>query len=170
MEVQDWDDKWQIIYVVEHVPEAPGETLWAEQAGHCFPKDVFEWRAAEYGFDPNDMATLLDIVLAEPFLSRQDFTPGECLYDASTIEMAREAHLRRCAEGKLRGRVSTRTAKLTAQNGLLEPILNNSLMDPIAISLKQEYVRRTRQELNKTQHKRNRLQELHEGLRGDYRG
>lgn len=34
---------------------------------HVFPPDTLEWRAAEYGIDPTDLDTLLDIVLNEPF-------------------------------------------------------------------------------------------------------
>ena len=97
MEIQDWGDKWQVVYVREFVPETPGEETWAEQAGHCFPKDVFEWRAAEYDIDPADMDTLLDVVLSEPFIDPGDVKPGERLHDAPTIEEARRAHLARCS-------------------------------------------------------------------------
>ncbi len=35
---------------------------------HIFPHTTFEWRAAEYGVDPDDVDTLIDIVLHEPFI------------------------------------------------------------------------------------------------------
>lgn len=173
LEVQDWGDRWQVVYIVEHVPE-PGDAdqqVWAEQAGHCFPKDTFEWRAAEYGIDPRDMATLLDIVLAEPFLEAQDYTAGESLHDAPSISMARQAHLRRCAQGKLRGRVSTRAAKLTANTGPLEALLQNSPMDETALSLKKEHVALVRQEFREQRPvQRDRIEDLRIALRGRSRG
>lgn len=39
---------------------------------HVFPADTLAWRAAEYGIDPTDTQTLLDIVLHEPFLPDLD--------------------------------------------------------------------------------------------------
>jgi hypothetical protein len=35
---------------------------------HLVPHSTFEWRAAEYGIDPDDMDTMLDIVLHEPWI------------------------------------------------------------------------------------------------------
>lgn len=35
---------------------------------HVFPQETLAWRAAEYGIDPADTDTLLDIILHEPFL------------------------------------------------------------------------------------------------------
>ncbi|WP_433235560.1 hypothetical protein ACQPYK_25555 [Streptosporangium sp. CA-135522] len=35
---------------------------------HIIPHSTWEWRCAEYGVDPNDMDTLLDIVLHEPWI------------------------------------------------------------------------------------------------------
>lgn len=43
----------------------------ADSATRClmvFPEDVFEWRVAEYGFDPEDIDTILDVVLHERFI------------------------------------------------------------------------------------------------------
>ncbi|GAA2618699.1 hypothetical protein SMC26_40260 [Actinomadura fulvescens] len=61
---------------------------------HVFPADTLEWRAAEYGIDPTDVDTLLDIVLHEPFLA--DPAPDAItLYNAPTIDDARAAHLAR---------------------------------------------------------------------------
>lgn len=36
--------------------------------GITFPKQTLEYRAGEYGIDPDDVETLLDVVLHEPFL------------------------------------------------------------------------------------------------------
>jgi hypothetical protein len=151
MEVQDWGDRWQVVYAVEHVPEPgdPDQTAWAEQSGHCFPKDVFEWRAAEYGIDPTDMDTLLDVVLAEPFLSPADYARRESLHDAPDIETARAAHLRRCAQGKLRSRVSTRSLRARGKETAPDPLAvlrTESLMNSEAMVLKARMVSRMRQE------------------------
>lgn len=145
LEVQDWGDKWQVVYIVEHVPETPEDgEIWAEQSGHCFPKDIFEWRAAEYGIDPTDMDTLIDIVLAEPFLDDNDYAPGESLHDAPDITVARERHKSRCAAGKLRGRITTR-GKIAMKDGILHKLRTESFMDQEVIEVKREHVRRQRQ-------------------------
>lgn len=97
---------------------------------HVFPKMTLDARAAEYGIDPADTGTLLDIVLHEPFTPQ----PGDDLFDeaadpaadvvgkvpalesrgttragqptapwlfnADSIEQARRAHLARIAHCK----------------------------------------------------------------------
>lgn len=144
MEIQDWGDKWQVVYVREFVPETPGEEAWAEQAGHCFPKDVFEWRAAEYDIDPADMDTLLDVVLSEPFIDPGDVKPGERLHDAPTIEEARRAHLARCSKAKLKARITTRTAALRNAGGLLDQLKAQSPMDTEVMQIKRQTVQEMR--------------------------
>ncbi|MEQ4718365.1 hypothetical protein [Nonomuraea sp. B19D2] len=39
---------------------------------HIIPHSTWEWRCAEYGIDPDDMTTLLDIVLHEPWIPDPD--------------------------------------------------------------------------------------------------
>ncbi|MFI1166572.1 hypothetical protein ACH4UM_23950 [Streptomyces sp. NPDC020801] len=103
--------------------------------GHAyvFPKFTLEQRAAEYGFDPTDIDTLLDVVLHEQFVhspggpdtedaaARQGMlspalTPSGIarkgqmvptdLFNAPTIADARAAHLARVTDAKQnRGRV-----------------------------------------------------------------
>lgn len=80
----------------------------AEDTAWIFPTDSLEWRAAEYGIDPSDTATLMDVLLAEAFLGPEDFEEGTRLHEAPDIDAAREAHLARCARSKLRHRMSTR--------------------------------------------------------------
>lgn len=145
MGVEDWGDKWQVRYAREFVPETPEEQPWATQGGHCFPKDVFEWRAAEYGIDPTDMDTLVDIVLVEPFISPGDMKAGEMLHDAPTIAEARQAHLARCSRAKLRARITTRTAALRNAGGLLDQLRTQSPMDTEVMQVKEQYVREMRQ-------------------------
>lgn len=155
LEVQDWGDKWQVVYVIEQVPE-PGDAdqgVWADQGGHCFPKDIFEWRAAEYDIDPTDMDTLVDIVLSEPFLNDSDYTAGETLHDAPDLTTAREAHKSRCARGKLRGRITTR-GKIAHKDGILHKLRTESLMDKEVIEVKREHVQRQRKAAQNTQMQR----------------
>lgn len=64
---------------------------------HTFPEDTMEWRAAEYGIDPADLDTLLDIVLHEPHLPDDD-QPELSLHNAPTIDAARDRHLARIKE------------------------------------------------------------------------
>lgn len=112
-----------------------------------FPEDTLEWRAAEYGIDPNDTATLLDIVLTEPFLTPEDWANGPTLYDADTIDDARTAHIARCAAVKLRHRISTRE-----KNSPVSRVRDESPMNPEAIALKTQYVAQRRNAANRQRH------------------
>lgn len=106
---------------------------------HTFPPDTLEWRAAEYGIDPADTATLLDIVLAEPHLSAEDWATGHQLHDAPDIDTARAHHVARCARAKLRHRISTRGAGHPCHRVAAESPLHRE-----AIALKQQLVDRAR--------------------------
>lgn len=109
---------------------------------YVFPTDTLEWRAAEYGIDPKDTATLLDIVLAEPHLTDADFAPGTHLYEAPDIETARRAHVARCAAVKWRHRIASRGAASPCQR-----IVQESPMDAEVIALKRELVSQNRASL-----------------------
>lgn len=110
---------------------------------HVFPTDTMEWRAAEYGIDPADTATLLDIVLAEPHLTPEDWATGSRLHDASGIQTARQHHIARCAAAKLRHRMSTR-----AKGSPLERVRAESLMDIEVVEIKAQHVAQARKQLN----------------------
>ncbi|MFI6813287.1 hypothetical protein ACIBG7_12785 [Nonomuraea sp. NPDC050328] len=67
----------------EHQPIIPdgAEPMWgvyfvqpdtAMHGTHSFPHVTFEWRAAEYGIDPEDVDTLLDVILYEPYIPNPD--------------------------------------------------------------------------------------------------
>lgn len=143
LRVEDWGDKWQVVYQVEHTPTEPQEKMSTTEHGHCFPKEIFEWRAAEYGIDPKDMDTLVDVVLSEPFLTAEDFQPGENLYDAPTVTAAREAHTARCARGKLRARLVSR-GKIAHAGGVLHTLRTESPMDEGVLAVKRQYVQEQR--------------------------
>lgn len=68
---------------------------------HVFPVDTPEWRAAEYDLDPSDMDTLLEIVLAEPHLDPDPDDSTLSLFDADTIEKARDHHLKKVRKVKV---------------------------------------------------------------------
>ncbi|MEH0586238.1 hypothetical protein QA942_19960 [Streptomyces sp. B21-106] len=70
---------------------------------HVMPTSALEWRAAEYGIDPTDVDTLLDILLHEPHMPTTDdpqhgpryADDGPDLWTADTTTAAREAHAAR---------------------------------------------------------------------------
>lgn len=113
---------------------------------HLFPLDTMEWRAAEYGIDPADTATLLDIVLTEPYLTEEDWTAGHQLHDAPDIATARHHHLARCTAAKLRHRISTRGKTHPCRR-----VVDESPLHPEAIALKRQLVAQGRAAHRETQ-------------------
>ncbi|MQY07746.1 hypothetical protein [Actinomadura macrotermitis] len=138
--------------------------------GYVFPVETLEWRAAEYGIDPADVTTLLDIVLHEPFIpdptdpasfagdaaaakgmtvpaaaSGDRVAEGDpvpvWLYNAETIEQARAAHLARVAAVK-RDRVRVATAARTGARAAADPLkaIHARAVDPAAVKAKAEVV------------------------------
>jgi hypothetical protein len=120
--------------------ENGGEPV-VEEGIHVFPHDALEWRAAEYGIDPSDVDTLMDIVLAEPYITSEDYEPGTTLYDAPSIQDAREAHLSRCAKVKLVHRMSTRGKNQPH----VQRVKDNALMHPEAVEIKRDLVTQGRE-------------------------
>jgi hypothetical protein len=80
-----------------------------EEGCHIISKECLEWRAAEYGIPQQDLNTLLDIVLAEPYMTDEDWATGPNLHTASSVAEARDAHLARVIAVKLRLRISTQS-------------------------------------------------------------
>jgi hypothetical protein len=115
---------------------------------HIFPYDTLEWRAAEYGIDPSDVDTLLDVVLAEPYLSPEDWSTGPSLYGEDDHDMAevRQAHLSRCARVKLANRISTRGTSADP----LTLIRETHQMDADAVEIKRQLVARGREQARHT--------------------
>ncbi|OKI16634.1 hypothetical protein [Streptomyces sp. CB03911] len=113
-------------FTIETVEEGANErgeywvVVMSDDAGskvnHAFPKDALLWRAAEYGIDPTDTGTLLDIILHEPYIPdpRLNDPPAAAavraevggkrvpatLATAATTADARTAHLARIAHVK----------------------------------------------------------------------
>ena len=136
VEREDEHDRWRI----EQTITADDGTI--SRLLYVLPLDAMEWRAAEYGIDPTDTATLLDIVMAEPHLTPADWAAGHQLHDAPDIETARRDHLARCVAVKMRHRISTR-----AKGSLLDRVRAESRMDVEAIALKTQHVATTREHL-----------------------
>lgn len=75
------------------------------------PTTALEWRAAEYGIDPTDTDTLLEVLLHEPFMDQAEDEDGQRpgyadgsihLLTAENTTMAREAHLARVKGSRVR--------------------------------------------------------------------
>jgi hypothetical protein len=130
--VEQQDDIWRVAIAV-----IDGDTT--VRYLHTFPTDTMEWRAAEYGIDPSDRATLLDIVLLEPHLSEEERATGHQLHDAPDIPTARRDHLARCARAKLRTGLSTKGSPL-------DRVRSESVMHDEVIAVKAELVAQARVE------------------------
>lgn len=114
-----------------------------EDGTHVFPHDILEWRAAEYGIDPANKELLLDIVLAEPYLTEDDWNGSPNIYDGkSTIAEARDAHISRCKKAKERHQPPGK-AKARVRSPLAV-IHEQALMNPDAVALKRKLVENNR--------------------------
>lgn len=108
---------------------------------HLIPRDAVEWRAAEYGIDPGDTDTLLDIILHEPHV-QVDQALG--LYQAPNVDAAREHLLAKVREHKAESaheqglrRVLPGKGKVPDPRGKLLDLLH---VDREAIELKAQMV------------------------------
>lgn len=92
---------------------------------HIMPTAALEWRAAEYGIDPTDVDTLLDIILHEPHMPTVDdpqqgpryADSGPDLWQADNTDTAREAHLARIKTCPVRIDVQGARGLDTIRNG-----------------------------------------------------
>lgn len=109
----------------------------ADMFPHVFPKDTLEWRAAEYDIDPNDVDTLLGIVLYEPLLDEHSHEHPKHLFNAASVAEAREYHTSRI--NRLR-----KAHPLEDPDGHLDKIRQGHLMHPEALALKRADVYRGR--------------------------
>jgi hypothetical protein len=130
---------------------------------HVFPHSAFEWRAAEYGFDPDDVDGILEVILYEPFIpdpsdpfARQDPAsakvlevthglPG-CWTPGVPADDRRAAHLERVAAVK-NYRLQLQNAPRKDRAGALafvgsakvappdplEPIRSQTRLDPVRV-------------------------------------
>ncbi|MGI5161382.1 hypothetical protein [Microbispora sp. CA-102843] len=137
---------------------------------HIFPHATFEWRAAEYALDPDDVPTLLDVILHEgaipdpghPVASNNPaalqflrdthgwptcWTPGVPDEDRrqaylERIRMVKDRFLRHEAAPRKdrQGALVYVGSKRVAPADPLEPILSQTRIDPIRVAGKRGYV------------------------------
>lgn len=115
-------------YVDSEIEMGDGSILFKR---HVMPKDILEWRAAEYGIPPNDYDTLVDIVMAEPYIDADWYHSDKSLFYAPTIEEARANYLAKVAEVKLEKRISTR-----GKDHPLNFIKRNAAHNPMSMAIK----------------------------------
>lgn len=116
-------------------------TIDGARIDHVFPLDTLEWRIAEYGLDPADLDTVLDMVLAEPWLNDGvDQTHPQSLFNANTIGEARTFHLSRVQAWKAQhGDPAKGTAKDKHDQGRKD-IKNAIVVDLDVVGMKREMV------------------------------
>ena len=131
------EQRGDVIDVQREMELADGSII---RGKHAFPVDTLEWRAAEYGIDPADLDTLLDIVLHEPFLGEPD-QPDMLLYDAPTVEEARAYHLARIDAVKAKSKKEMKAGP----DSVRERIKQLSVVNPEAVSLKGNLVSKGRE-------------------------
>lgn len=114
-----------------------------ELIAYQFPTDTMEWRAAEYGLHPeDDKNTLLDMVMAEAWMTEDDYLDDEPkLYDCPDSDTARKHHVSRCARAKLKQRLSTRKK---TDNPMLR-VRDESPIHAEILEMKRMHVNRTRE-------------------------
>lgn len=135
-----------------------------------FPHSTFEWRSAEWGIDPDDVPTLLDVVLHEGYLPwpddplvHQDPVAVEILRDTQgwpdcwtpgvPDEDRRQAHLERIRMVKERRMRVDPARRQDRQDALvyvgsqrrapadpLEPITTATRLDPVRVAGKRAYL------------------------------
>lgn len=101
---------WSVVYRTE-----AGEHL----AEHRFPHETLHWRAAEYGLDPADAESLLEIVLHEPFIDTSHTSP-DFLYNTDQAT-ARTAHL---------AKIKAASVRIADPQNLLRTIHQAHTVDP----------------------------------------
>ncbi|ANZ35261.1 hypothetical protein BBK82_03400 [Lentzea guizhouensis] len=80
---------------------------------NVLPYEMPIWRAAEYGIDPGDLNTLVDIMLCERYVDPSVMQPENiALFNKPTIAEAREEFLGHIVATKLKYRMSTRNAEM----------------------------------------------------------
>lgn len=103
VEFDEETKSWRVV-LDEQLPGIAAEV----RKMHVFPQSVLAHRAAEYGLDPGDVTTLLDIVICEPYLSREWWTGRDHLFAAPTVDEARVRLLAEIVKIKWKYRLVTR--------------------------------------------------------------
>ncbi|MDF5756670.1 hypothetical protein [Spongiactinospora sp. TRM90649] len=131
---------------------------------HMFPHSTFEWRAAEYGIDPDDLETLLDVILHEPYIPDPSdslawddpaaatvlkatrglptcWTPGVSDADRLAAHLERIRHVKQHAVGlktiaraDRQGALDFVGARRVAPADPLDPIRTQTRLDPVRVA------------------------------------
>lgn len=128
------DDHW---WRVTRHARVPGGQV--KKLGYHFPRDMLEIVAAELDIDPDDRDLLLDIVMYRPSLPLYPgYEDGSWLYDAPSVEHAREEHLAQIRAvkggGTLRGipGVATAAQRMAPHPGA-RVLLDSEADDPLEV-------------------------------------
>lgn len=105
---------------------------------HVFPPYLLVHRAVEYGVDPADSRTLLDLVLHERFLTHAEMDPDapDFVYNCDPVTALR-AHRARLDTVRQRARV-------VDPDGLLNQIHDAHVVDPAVVQRARAYVEHSR--------------------------
>lgn len=149
------DVRWWNLYLTIE-PDGGEPYNWT----HKLPEETFEWRVAEYGFDPVDQDTLLEVVLYEPYLDQQALDPTLNHVAAPSRAAARDHLLEHVRRRKGPGRLRGRRGVTPDLNALPHPVVVDSaaedptetikremVLSPEHVAVKREYV-----ELNRASH------------------
>ncbi|GAA5046633.1 hypothetical protein HNP84_009761 [Thermocatellispora tengchongensis] len=158
---QIWDAELAYSHTSLTDPEAQGrldndgaEPLWGvyqvkpDQMTHIhvFPHNTLEWRAAEYGIDHEDIGTLLDVILYEPFIpdprdplmwqdpgalrvAEETWNLPTCWTPGCSDETRLQAHLERIKSVK-RNRVALENAPQQDRQAALQFVGSQRTADP----------------------------------------
>lgn len=130
VERHDKPPHWRVFF---DIPGADGPTVHC----HAFPQVALLWRAAEYGIDPADSRTLLQVVLHEQHMSGHDHTSPDFLYNCDQ-DTARKALLERV--GQVMSRVD-----IQDPHGHLDQIHLAHTVDPEDFDRRERYIAYVRQ-------------------------
>jgi len=99
---------------------------------HVFPPETLHWRAAEYGYDPTDAASLLDVVLHERHIVGHTHQHPDFIYncDRDTARVGLDGRL-----NKVKNRV-----RVVDPDGHLAKIVTAHVHVPEEHSQRQAYV------------------------------
>lgn len=138
VDVQEYDQN-HLLAALE-VADEEGNTV---RVAHVMPKDAAEWRVAEYGLDPNDHDTLIDVLIHEGHVHAA-IAPEDSLHLAPTVEHAREALLGAVRARKAKVGPAVAKGRVHPEADARQRMAGMFLMHEGVIAAKREYVEHIR--------------------------
>lgn len=132
--------------VIDRVHEHPDGTL--ENGVFIFPDDTLEWRAAEYDLDPGDLDLLMEIVIAECYVTPDSDHDMPALFTMATVADARAHHLAKCEEIRQKHFPKSKRIRSGARHVPEGDWQQHFVMHEEALSLKKKIVTRARLQVN----------------------